>query len=75
MTTLTHPTHMSLQDWADQAVFDLEITDTFGKIDSADWPSWAVQFTDNLALGGDVPNPYMFGTWQEWAERLCEATQ
>lgn len=71
---LTRPHGMSLTDWADCAVLDLDLYGTFGKLMSeSDWQNWGVQFLNNTSLGRNLPNPYNFTTWREWAERMCES--
>lgn len=70
---ITRPYGMGLTDWADRVVLDLEAYGAFGKLMSeADWQGWGVQFLNNATLGRNLPNPYNFNTWREWAERMCE---
>lgn len=73
MTTyVTLPTAMSMSDWADQVVLDLDNFGSFGKLLDQDWQSWAVQFLNNPSLTNNIPSPYMFSEWKHWAERFCE---
>ena len=73
MIHLTRPTGMTLTDWADQACLDIGDYGVVGRLLSEDeWQSWGVQFLNNTTLGRNLPNPYNFITWREWAERMCE---
>ena len=73
MTVLTLPSYMSLQDWADQICLDLDTTGAIARLlDENAWQDWAIQFLNLLALGRDLPNPYNFADWREWAERFCQ---
>lgn len=70
---ITRPQGMRLIDWADCVVQDLEAYGTVGKLLSEnEWQNWGVQFLNNTTLGRNLPNPYNFNTWREWAERMCE---
>ena len=74
MSRLTRPFGMRLTDWADQAVRDLEPYGVAGRLmNEAQWQDWGVQFLNNATLGRNLPNPYNFTTWREWAERMCES--
>ena len=73
MSQLTRPYGMRLIDWADQVVRDLEPYGTAGRLlNEEEWQDWGVQFLNNTTLGRNLPNPYNFSTWREWAERMCE---
>lgn len=64
---------MALRDWADQIVLDLETYGAFGRLDDdARWQDWALQFFNNTTLGRNLPNPYQFTDWREWAERFIQ---
>ena len=70
---ITLPTGMGLKDWADQISLDLDPYGAFGKlIDESDWQNWAVKFMNNLTLKENLPVPYFFDDWREWAERFCQ---
>jgi hypothetical protein len=32
-----------------------------------------MQLLNNTTLGRNLPNPYNFTEWKDWAERLCGA--
>lgn len=71
---LTLPRGLSLQDWTDQIVLDLDNYGAFGKLLSDNWQDWGVQFIANTGLSGfNPPNPYQFDNWQDWAERFINA--
>lgn len=73
---ITLPVNMTLQDWSDQVVLDLDKYGSFAKLIDDDWRRWGIQFLANMGLGGyNLPNPYYFGDWPEWAERFCGAIQ
>jgi len=66
--TLTQPTGMGLMDWADQVSLELGAP---RMQDELDWQGWCAQ----IALAEpniDVPNPYQFDNWINWAERFCQ---
>jgi len=71
---ITFPTNMQLNDWSDQVVLDLDQHGVFSKLVDDDWRQWGTQFLGNTELGSyNLPNPYYFGDWQDWAERFCGA--
>ena len=73
---LTLPTGMELRDWADQVVLDLDPYGTIGKLDNEErWQDWAVQFLNISTLKDNLPIPYFFSDWREWAERLCQVAR
>ncbi len=70
---ITLPTNMALSDWADQIVLDLDPYGAFGRLDNVDmWQDWGVQFLNNTTIGKNIPRPYDFEDWREWAERFCQ---
>lgn len=73
VTNLTRPSGMSLRDWADQAALDLDPYGAFGRLqDETQWQDWGMQFLNNTSLGRNLPVPYDFDDWREWAERLSQ---
>ena len=71
---ITLPTNMSLMDWSSQVILDLDSYGVFGRLqDPARWQDWGVQFLNNTTIGRNLPNPYGFNDWKEWAERLVGA--
>lgn len=70
---ITLPTNMALSDWADQIVLDLDPYGAFGRLDNVEkWQDWGVQFLNNTTIGKNIPHPYDFEDWREWAERFCQ---
>jgi hypothetical protein len=68
----TLPTNLSLQDWADQIVLDLDSLGALSKLqDETHWQDWAAQFLMNATVGLTPPDPYAFSDWREWAELFC----
>lgn len=73
-TALPLPSTMTLQDWADQVVFCLDNYGLFPKLNDANWHDWAACFLLTSSLGNkDVPDPYGFKEWKEWAQRFVQA--
>jgi hypothetical protein len=71
---ITMPTNMELTDWAAQLVLDLDPYGAFGRLDNPDlWQDWGMQFLNNTTIGRNLPIPYQFTNWKEWAERLVGA--
>lgn len=72
-TTIPLPTGLSLQDWADQAVFSLDSFGAFPKLSDDNWQDWAACFHLNVGLSSKgLPSPYGYENWQLWAQRFCE---
>lgn len=70
---VTLPTNMELMDWAAQVVLDLDPYGAFGRLSKEDeWQNWGVQFLNNTTIGRNLPIPYQFEDWREWAERFCQ---
>ncbi len=71
---ITMPTGMELLDWASQIIIDLDSYGSFGRLDDASrWQDWGMQFLNNTTIGRNLPIPYGFTDWREWAERLVGA--
>ncbi|MEN9885637.1 MAG: hypothetical protein RL758_215 [Pseudomonadota bacterium] len=71
---ITLPTGMELLDWSSQVIIDLDAYGSFGRLQDPDrWQDWGVQFLNNTTIGRNLPNPYGFTDWKEWAERLVGA--
>ncbi len=71
-TRVTLPTGLQLQDWADQVCLDLDAFGPLGRLqDVNNWQGWAAQFLNINTLGQNLPNPYAFKDWQDWAQRFC----
>lgn len=72
----TLPTGMGLQDWADQIALDLDPYGALGRLDNVErWQDWGMQFLNNMTLQENIPNPYQFNDWREWAERFCQVLE
>jgi hypothetical protein len=71
---LTLPGILALQDWADQVCLDLDANGPLSRLTNPDlWQDWAVQFLSLNSIGRNLPNPYGFKEWRDWAERFCGA--
>jgi len=74
MISITRPTYMNLRDWADQIALDLNPYGVVGRLDDeSNWQNWAVQFLNNTTLGRNLPLPYDFDDWRDWAELLARS--
>ena len=73
---ITLPTGMGLTDWADQIALDLDPYGAFGRLqDEARWQDWGMQFVNNASLKENIPIPYNFDNWQDWADRFCQTVE
>ena len=73
---VTLPTGLGLRDWADQIALDLDPYGAFGRLDFEDqWQDWGMQFINNTTLKENLPVPYNFENWRDWAERFCQALE
>lgn len=67
---ITRPTGLTLLDWSTQVVAD--VGPLLGRIDTfPTWQDWAAQLLNTQDAGLNLPNPYGFVNWIEWAELLC----
>lgn len=72
MVAVTRPVGMTLPDWSSQVIIDLDPYGSFGRLSAPEeWQNWAVQFLNNTTIGRNLPNPYQFTDWRDWAERFC----
>ncbi len=70
---IPQPMDMTLQQWTDAAVLALDNFDSIGRMFGEDWQDWGVRLMTPLSLSGlNLPDPYGFTDWREWAQRLCE---
>lgn len=70
---ITRPTGLSLADWSNQIVLDLSSYGAIGKlVDENAWQDWAAQLFLLTGLPQNMPQPYGFDNWLDWAERLCQ---
>jgi hypothetical protein len=71
---ITLPTGMELLDWSSRIIIDLDAYGSFGRLDDPSrWQDWGMQFLNNTTIGRNLPIPYGFTDWREWAERLVGA--
>lgn len=69
---VTLPTGLQLQDWADQVCLDLDANGPLARLqDPVKWQDWGAQFLNINSIGKNLPNPYGFKDWQDWAQRFC----
>jgi len=71
---ITQPFMMTLSDWADQIVLDLDKYGPLIRLDDPEkWQDWAIQFCVISGLSQkNTPNPYQYDDWQKWAERMVQ---
>jgi hypothetical protein len=70
---ITLPVNITLQDWANQAILDLDKYGPWSRLMNDNWKDWASQFLNNTDIGGSLPNPYYFDEWRDWADRFCQS--
>jgi len=73
------PRHMTLKDWADSVILSVTDVWSFGKLENEnEWQGWAKAFVTASGYSQrNVPDPYQFTDWREWAMRaypMLEAT-
>lgn len=56
-----NPIGMTLRDYADVVAGRLDAA----RLEGDDWRTWAADLADTL----DLPDPYHFADWREWAMR------
>jgi hypothetical protein len=73
---ITLPVGIELRDWADQTALDLDPYGAFGRLmDETRWQDWAMQIVNNASIKENIPIPYNFDDWREWAQRFCETVE
>lgn len=70
--TTIDPRGISLREWCDFMVPNLEQFGNLARLDDDDmWREWAMQLLNLPRLSGSiVPDPSDFDDWAEWATRL-----
>ena len=65
------PRNMKLRDWADSVILAVGDAWSFGRLDDEErWQDWAVAFLRAAHFSTqNVPDPYQFTDWREWAMR------
>lgn len=65
------PRNMSVKDWADSVILSVTDAWSFGRLDDEnEWQSWAKAFCTAPGYSQrNVPDPYKFDDWREWAMR------
>lgn len=65
------PRYMELKPWADAVILSVSDGWSFGRLErEEDWQTWAKAFcTANGYSQRNVPDPYRFKDWREWAMR------
>ena len=65
------PRGMTLRDFSDSVILSLDSVWSLERLnDDALWREWAIQFQRIPDLTQrNIPDPYGFSDWREWAER------
>lgn len=66
-----NPVGMTLRQWADALILTTDPAFSFGRLDDdTKWQDWAAQFVRATPYSQrNVPSPYFFTDWRQWAER------
>ena len=68
------PIGMSMRDWCDSMVIQLEPHSHSARLDDGNWQQWAAWFTTAPNLSQNhAPSPYAFDDWREWAKSFNNA--
>jgi hypothetical protein len=68
------PYGLSLNDWADQVVFELQSAGPVPILNGPGWQEWAERLLElNPSIQQAAPAPSAFTDWQEWAARFAFA--
>lgn len=71
------PRGMSVMEWTDRMTIVLdEMVIPEKLLDPAQWREWATNIIDTPNFEGqNVPNPYQFDDWREWAMRFNQVVE
>jgi len=66
------PRGLTLRQWADTMSLVLDKTIQVERLDhNEEWREWATNILRTPSIEGqNVPNPYQFNDWREWAMRF-----
>lgn len=69
---MINPQGLALKDWTDSLILTFGSTWSSERLDDeASWQDWATGFIRApLFAQRDVPDPYQFDDWREWAMRV-----
>jgi len=70
---ITFPTNLTLPDWTAQVGMDLDRYGSVEVLRNDDWKEWGARLIASIDIGRNIPNPYHFDNWVDWAERVCGA--
>jgi len=69
------PTGLTPEQWAAQLRIDFSTDDIPQWTPDLTWVQWArIVYNQSATLRGAAPSPEQFGTFEEWAERVFQAT-
>lgn len=64
----------ALREWSDAVVYAASQYANISQLEGDDWQAWGTVFFNSPQLGNlHPPDPYAFGSWQEWGEKLSDA--
>lgn len=68
------PSYMSVREWTDFMVPNLEQYGNLGRLSRDDeWRAWGAQLLNLPGISGSiVPDPYQFDDWRTWAQRCVQ---
>lgn len=70
---IVDPHFVSLREWADFMVPNLEQFGNLGRLDDeTQWKVWASELLNLSSISGNIPNPYQFDDWRTWAARCVQ---
>jgi hypothetical protein len=67
---LASPVGLQFVEWAAVAVEQLSSYGLPSASSDLEWQAWATNFSNGTLPGSQVPDPYGFSTWQDWAHAL-----
>lgn len=68
---LIRPYGLSLKEWCDRTVGILQQLGFTAQLNGNDWRGWGLALMRSAVSNkGQIPNPYAFNDWQEWAVRV-----
>lgn len=71
---LPSPYGLSMQDWADQVVLELQESGPVPVLSGDDWSEWADRLLElNPTIQQVAPAPEGFTDWRDWAARFVFA--
>lgn len=68
---MINPNGMELKPWADATMLVLNSLTSVSVLESDDWQPWGALIAQSPQLGKfNVPDPYQYAEWSDWALAL-----